>query len=72
MNDDDDTQEYAHQRQWVGLTHEDMMLLVEQARKTPAKGPCIDQAEAVKAGKFRSYGKNNINDCEIMSFGLHI
>ncbi len=32
----------------------------------------IDQAEAVKAGKFRSYGKNNINDCEIMSFGLHI
>lgn len=32
----------------------------------------IDQAEAVKAGRFRSYGKNNINDCEIMSFGLHI
>ena len=32
----------------------------------------IDQAEAVKAGKFRSYGKNNINDCEIMSFGLYI
>lgn len=21
---------------------------------------------------FKSYGKNNINDCEIMSFGLHI
>jgi len=32
----------------------------------------IDQAEAVKAGKFKSYGKNNINDCEVMSFGLHI
>lgn len=32
----------------------------------------IDQAEAVKAGKFKSYGENNINDCEIMSFGLHI
>jgi hypothetical protein len=45
MNDDDDTQEYAHQRQWVGLTHEDMMLLVEQARKTPAKGPCPDYNE---------------------------
>ena len=32
----------------------------------------IDLAEAVKAGKFKSYGKNNINDCEIMSFGLNI
>ena len=32
----------------------------------------IDQFEAVKAGRFKSYGKNNINDCEIMSFGLHI
>ena len=24
------------------------------------------------ACQFKSYGKNNINDCEIMSFGLHI
>ena len=24
MTDDDDTQEYAHQRQWVGLTDEEM------------------------------------------------
>jgi hypothetical protein len=24
MIDDDDTQEYAHQRQWVGLTDEDI------------------------------------------------
>jgi hypothetical protein len=32
----------------------------------------IDQYEAVKAGRFKSYGKNNISDCEIMSFGLHI
>jgi hypothetical protein len=23
MHDDDDTQEYAHQRQWVGLTDEE-------------------------------------------------
>jgi hypothetical protein len=23
-NDDDDTQEYAHQRQWVGLTDEEL------------------------------------------------
>ena len=28
----------------------------------------IDTAEC----QFRSYGKNNINDCEIMSFGLHL
>jgi hypothetical protein len=32
----------------------------------------IDQAEAVKAGKFKSYGKSDINDCEIMTYGLHI
>jgi hypothetical protein len=24
------------------------------------------------ACQFKSYSKNNINDCEIMSFGLHI
>jgi hypothetical protein len=24
QNDDDDTQEYAHQRQWVGLTDEEL------------------------------------------------
>jgi hypothetical protein len=24
MTDDDDTQEYAHQRQWVGLTDEEV------------------------------------------------
>jgi hypothetical protein len=28
----------------------------------------IDTAER----QFKSYGKNDINDCEIMSFGLHI
>lgn len=28
----------------------------------------IDTAEC----QFKSYSKNNINDCEIMSFGLHI
>ena len=28
----------------------------------------IDTAET----NFKSYGKNNINDCEIMSFGLHL
>lgn len=28
----------------------------------------IDTAER----QFKSYSKNNINDCEIMSFGLHI
>ena len=32
----------------------------------------ITLVEAGKAGRFKSYGKNNINDCEIMSFGLHI
>jgi hypothetical protein len=25
MMDDDDTQEYAHQRQWVGLTADEML-----------------------------------------------
>jgi hypothetical protein len=25
MDDDDDTQEYAHQRQWVGLTDEEII-----------------------------------------------
>lgn len=28
----------------------------------------IDTAER----QFKTYSKNNINDCEIMSFGLHI
>ena len=28
MTDDDDTQEYAHQRQWVGLTDEEIVWLV--------------------------------------------
>ena len=45
------------------LKQEDTLITMKQR---------IDQAEAVKAGKFKSYGKNNINDCEIMSFGLHI
>jgi hypothetical protein len=27
MTDDDDTQEYAHQRQWVGLTDEEMQVI---------------------------------------------
>jgi hypothetical protein len=31
MMDDDDTQEYAHQRQWVGLTEEEFIDLCEDA-----------------------------------------
>ena len=34
MTDDDDTQEYAHQRQWVGLTDEEKMQIVFDAKIT--------------------------------------
>ena len=30
MDDDDDTQEYAHQRQWVGLTDENLRKLADE------------------------------------------
>jgi hypothetical protein len=29
MTDDDDTQEYAHQRQWVGLTDEEVSKIID-------------------------------------------
>jgi hypothetical protein len=28
MHDDDDTQEYAHQRQWVGLTDDELVAAI--------------------------------------------
>jgi hypothetical protein len=32
MMDDDDTQEYAHQRQWVGLTNNELQPIADEYR----------------------------------------
>jgi hypothetical protein len=32
QNDDDDTQEYAHQRQWVGLTNNELQPIADEYR----------------------------------------
>jgi hypothetical protein len=32
MLDDDDTQEYAHQRQWVGLTNNELQPIADEYR----------------------------------------
>ena len=52
------------------------------AESVERSGTCSPKQEDVLIGMvqridtaerhFKSYGKNNINDCEIMSFGLHI
>jgi hypothetical protein len=41
MDDDDDTQEYAHQRQWVGLTDEEVD---ETARYCVKSGQSVNAA----------------------------
>jgi hypothetical protein len=50
MTDDDDTQEYAHQRQWVGLTDEQLDVIyycVEGG--TSALETWREQARAIEA-----------------------
>jgi len=50
MTDDDDTQEYAHQRQWVGLTDEEVSKIIDAVIGfNSCWGPEEDFARAIEA-----------------------
>jgi hypothetical protein len=55
MMDDDDTQEYAHQRQWVGLTDEEAQWIYDNGR-TPSG--MMEMVEAKLKAKNERKEKN--------------
>ena len=58
MHDDDDTQEYAHQRQWVGLTNEERNQLWRDVVKWG--DPSHDDVDLMKAIEAKLKEKNHV------------